>query len=529
MPSAQLTRRQLLGATGASGLTAAATLITSSAPAGATPWSRTNPFTLGVASGDPAPDGVVLWTRLAPEPLALDGRGGMDDKPVQVLWQVATDPGFGERTVVRAGSATATAALGHSVHVELNGLLPDREYWYRFRAGDQLSPVGRTRTSPAYGASLQELRFAFTSCSNLPAGYFTAYRHMAQDDLDLVLHLGDYIYEGSGASPLPGRSHVSGKEIFTLGDYRTRYSQYKTDPDLQAAHAAAPWIVTPDDHEVENNYADEISQIDTEPDQDRAVFRARRAAAYQAYYEHMPLRRRSLPSGPDMQLFRRIRYGQLAEFNVLDTRQYRDDQIEGCTSACPERWAPERTILGADQEAWLQDGIGASGSTWNVVANQVVTFDADGTAGAGESYGLDNWMGYAGARQRWYDAVHRRGVDNMVVVTGDAHRSVVSDLKLDFRDQASATVGVELLGTSISSGGDGTDIDARGRTWLAENPHLKFVNVQRGYQRCVLTPGQWRTDYRVVDAVTTPDAPVRTRAEVFIESGRPGVAGITRH
>ncbi|MDF8266293.1 alkaline phosphatase D family protein [Luteipulveratus flavus] len=525
----QLSRRHLIGLTGATGLSAATVLTRSSAPAGATPWSGTDPFTLGVASGDPAPDGVVLWTRLAPSPLAADGRAGMGDKPVQVQWQVATDPTFKNDSVVRAGSERAVPELAHSVHVELSGLLPDREYWYRFRAGNELSPVGRTRTAPAYGAELKELRFAFTSCQNLPAGYFTAYRHMAQDDLDLVVHLGDYIYEGVGKSTLPGRSHASGAEIFTLPDYRLRYSQYKTDPDLRAAHAAAPWIVTPDDHEVENNYANDISEPDQEPDQDRAVFLKRRAAAYQAYYEHMPLRRRSMPTGPDMQLYRRIRYGRLAEFNVLDTRQYRDDQLEGCAQPCTDRYQPGRTMLGAEQESWLTSGLSSSTATWKVLANQVVTFDADGKAGPAESYSLDTWMGYANARQRWYDVLHERKVENTVVITGDAHRSATADLKLDYRDQASPTVGVEFLGTSISSGGNGADMDATGTTWLSQNPHLKFASSQRGYQRCVVTPGHWRTDYRVVSAVTTPDAPIADRAEVYVEAGRPGVAGVDRH
>ncbi|WP_245633091.1 alkaline phosphatase D family protein [Luteipulveratus mongoliensis] len=524
----QLSRRQLLGLTGATGLAAATTLTTTSSPARALVGSD-NPFTLGVASGDPEPDGVVLWTRLAPQPLALDGRGGMSDRPVVVQWEIATDPSFGAHSIARRGSEIARPSLAHSVHAEVHGLRPDRVYWYRFRAGHSISPAGRTRTAPAYNARLNELRFAFTSCSNLPAGYFTAYRHMAQDDLDLVMHLGDYVYEGPGVSTIPGRSHTSGAEMFDLPGYRLRYSQYKNDPDLQAAHAAAPWIVTPDDHEVENNYAGAISELDKEPDQDPAIFLKRRAAAYQAYYEHQPVRRRSIPKGADMQLYRRLRYGRLADFNVLDTRQYRDDQIEGCAQPCTERYQPGRTMLGAQQERWLLSGLSASRSTWKVVGNQVVTFDADGKSGAGESYGMDNWMGYANARQRWYDSLHQHGVQNTVVVTGDAHRSAVADLKLDFRDQASPTVGVELLGTSITSGGDGKDMDGTGTTWLAENPHLKFANSQRGYQRCVLTPTEWRTDYRVVDKVTTPGGVISTRGEIYIEAGRPGVADVVRH
>ena len=291
------------------------------------------PFKLGVASGDPLPDGVVLWTRLAPDPL----NGGMPDKRVPVQWQVATDEAFAN--VVREGATFASPELAHSVHVEVGGLRPAGEYFYRFRAGSELSPVGRTKTAPAFGASVAEMNFAFVSCQQYEHGYFTAYRHMSEEDLDLVVHLGDYIYEyGPNQYVAPGgnvRTHV-GPEIVSLSDYRRRHAQYRTDEDLQAAHAAFPWAVTWDDHEVENNYADEIP----EGGQSVEAFILRRAAAYQAYYEHMPLRRTSVPSGPDMQLYRRLTFGNLAEFNVLDTRQYRDDQAAGDGT-------PTRPIRGA--------------------------------------------------------------------------------------------------------------------------------------------------------------------------------------
>ena len=303
------------------------------------------PFALGVASGDPEPDGVVLWTRLAPEPLAADGRGGMPRRKVRVRWEVATDEGF--TSVVRRGVELARPALAHSVHVEVDGLSPAREYYYRFEAGSELSPVGRTKTAPAPGADVSELAFAFASCQQYEHGYFTAYKHMAEEDLDLVIHLGDYIYEyGKNEYVAPGgnvRNHVPGTEITTLADYRVRHGQYKSTGNLRRAHAAFPWVVTWDDHEVENNYADEISEDDTEPDQDPEVFLRRRAAAYQAYYENMPLRRSSVPRGPDMRLYRRLTYGGLAEFNVLDTRQYRTDQPCGDAfpADCAGRFGPE--------------------------------------------------------------------------------------------------------------------------------------------------------------------------------------------
>ncbi|MEV6371835.1 alkaline phosphatase D family protein [Micromonospora musae] len=507
-----LHRRAFLGLTGAAGAGVAAAIAGfSDAPAWADPSFTDNPFTLGVASGDPLPDGVVLWTRLAPDPLAVDGLGGMPRRVVPVTWQVAEDERF--HRVVRAGAERATPELGHSVHVEVSRLRPDREYYYRFRVGNQLSPVGRTRTAPAYGADRRRLSFGFVSCQNLPAGYFTAYRHMAEEDLDLVLHLGDYIYEGPAAGTI-GRAHLPATEIFSLADYRIRHSQYKTDADLQLAHARFPWAVTWDDHEVENNYADGTSEDAAQSPED---FLRRRAVAYQAYYEHMPLRRISIPHGPDMRLYRRLRYGNLAEFNILDGRQYRSDQVPTGSDD------PSRTMLGNAQEKWLLDGMSASRARWNVLGNQTVIAEADRDPGPGKTLSDDNWSGYPAARQRLFDGVVERRVENMVVVTGDAHCSMVAELKQNFDDQSSRTVGVEFLGTSITSGGDGADMDGRGTEWLASNPHMKFYNAKRGYVRCQLDHRQWRTDYRVVPFVTEQGAPVSTRASFVVESGRPGV------
>lgn len=516
---ARLDRRRFLTLTGA---TAAGAALLAAAPASAS-TSLGEVFTLGVASGDPLPTGVVLWTRLAPRPLEADGFGGMPDRDVPVRWEVAEDPGF--RRVVQQGVEQATRRWGHSVHAEANGLRPDREYWYRFRVGGEISPAGRTRTAPAPGTRLSSMAFAFASCQAYYEGYFTAFDHMAQDDLDLVVHLGDYIYEGGNKGTL-GRAHLPAAEVFSLADYRVRYGQYKLDSSLQASHAAAPWVVAPDDHEVENNWAGDISQIDTEPDQDPAVFRQRRAAAYQAYYENLPLRRTSMPAGPEMQVFRRLTFGGLAQLNVLDTRRFRSDQVEPCPEDCAQRWDPARTMLGADQERWLLDGLGSSAATWNILGNQVFAFEADHNAGESLRYSTDTWDNYAAARQRLFDGVRERGVDNFVMLTGDAHRSVAADLKLDFRDPSSATVGTEFLGTSISSGGNGNDQDALGVTWMAENPHMRFHNKQRGYQRVLLTPEELRCDYRVVPVVTQPGGSAFTRARVYVESGRAGIAHV---
>ncbi|GAB3753678.1 alkaline phosphatase D family protein [Microlunatus parietis] len=519
--ASRLSRRGLLGLGGVTVVAASSVAWTSTAAAKPL---QADPFTLGVASGEPAADGVVLWTRLAIQPTALDGLGGMPSRPVEVEWEVALDPGF--RRIAQRGRIDAKPERAHSVHVELRGLRPSSEYWYRFRAERYVSMIGRTKTAPAPGHQNKEMTFAFVSCQNLPAGYFNAYEHLAAEQLDLVAHLGDYIYEGVGASQLPGRSHLPAAEIFSLADYRVRHAQYKTDPYLQAAHASAPWVAVPDDHEVENNYAGAISQIDTEPDQDPAVFLARRAAAYQAYWEHLPFRRSSMPKGPDMQLYRRLPYGTLIDFDLIDTRQYRADQVEPCPGDCPARWDPTRTILGDRQEDWLIGALSKTRATWKIIGNQSVTFDADGTTGEGVSYSTDNWMGYAGARQRLYERIADRGVKNFVVITGDAHRSAAANLKLDFRDQSSYTVGTEFLGTSISSGGNGTDLDNRARIWMAENPHVKFGNVQRGYQRVRVRRDALTVDYRVVPHVTTEGAPISTRVSLSVEAGRGGVADI---
>lgn len=488
------------------------------APRAAVTWRRPRfsayPFTLGVASGDPAPDGVVLWTRLAPDPLR---GGGMPPESLNVEWVVAEDELL--RRVVRRGAATAGPELGHSVHVEVDGLEPGRPYWYQFFAGAEASPVGRTRTTPPRDAKPDRLRFAFASCQHYEQGFYTAHRHLAAEDLDLVVHLGDYIYEYGGA--LDRVRYHTYSEIESLDDYRNRYALYQSDPDLQAAHAAFPWIVTWDDHEVDNNYAGAISERGDPVE----AFLRRRASAYQAYYEHLPLRRGSLPRGPDLPLSRRLAFGELADFHVLDGRQYRSDQAcgDGVKARCPEAEAPERTMLGAAQEAWLQAGLDRSRARWNVLANQTVIAQLDSAPGDERQFSMDNWNGYPAARRRLLEFLARRRPANPVVITGDIHSNWVADLKTDFDDPRSPTVAAEFVGTSISSGGDGADLTAFGERGLAENPHIKFFNGQRGYVRCEVTPERWRADYRVVEFVTQPHAPIKTRAGFVVENGRPGV------
>ncbi|MBI3982249.1 MAG: alkaline phosphatase D family protein [Gemmatimonadetes bacterium] len=486
-------------------------------PAARALWRRpvftSYPFTLGVASGDPAPHGVVLWTRLAPDPLR---GGGMPPEGVEVGWEVATDDQL--RRIVKRGTTVASPDFGHSVHVEVEGLEPDRTYWYRFHAGAETSAIGRTRTTPAAAAATERLRFAFASCQHYEYGYYTAYRHMAEEDLDLVFHLGDYIYEYQGDASRV-RIHT-GNEIQSLDEYRNRYALYKTDPDLQAAHAAFPWVVTWDDHEVDNDYAGAVSE-NRDPAE---AFLERRAAAYQAYYEHMPLRRAAVPHGPFAQMYRGVEFGTLAGFSVLDTRQYRSDQPceQRVAPLCPAALDRAQTILGAEQERWLWDRLSRSRTRWNVLAQQVLMVQADTVTGPDRGYSMDKWNGYVAERNRVLGGLRDRRVANPVVLTGDNHNNWVSDLKADFADERSPAVATEFAGTSVSSGGDGVDLAPWASGVLSENPHVKFLNSQRGYVSCEVTPRAWQSDYRIVEYISQPGAPLKTRASFVVEDGRPG-------
>ncbi len=482
----------------------------------AVPWGGGDPFTLGIASGDPWPTGVVLWTRLVPEPLAADGRGGMPRRAVPVDWQVATDPAF--RSLVRAGTEAALPERVHALHVEVDGLDPGAEYFYRFRAGPYLSPVGRTRTAPSPLWVPAKARLAVASCANFTDGWYTAYRRIAEEDPDLVLFLGDYIYEYAARAGARVRD-VLGPATTTLDTYRFRYSQYKRDPDLRAAHEAAPWVVVLDDHEVQNDWAADVAEDGTP----RAAFLARRAAAFEAYYEHMPLRRGSVPSGARMQLYRRLDWGRLAAFHVLDTRQYRSTLTCGQPSCDRARKDPRRTITGAEQERWLLHGLATSPATWQVLAQQVIFTYFDRAAGPATNFSGGDWNAYVASRDRVIGGMVRLHVRNPVVVTGDAHMHLASDLKTDFLDPGSRTVGSEFVGTSISSDGDGRDQDEGWRRAIASSPHIRFQSSRRGYLRCDLSGAQWRTDLRVLPYVSRPGAPVETAASFAIEDGRPGM------
>lgn len=513
-----LTRRHFIAGS-AAGALAAPALVRAQ-----TIW-RNYPFSLGIASGDPAPDGFVIWTRLAPEP--LEPHGGMAMGNVPVKWEVASDDRF--QTIVRSGEEQARPELAHAVHVEVTGLEPDRPYWYRFEQGGERSVNGRARTLPAAGADVAALRFGVAGCQHYEDGLFTAFAHLAREELAFVYHYGDYIYEyrgdmlrpgrGQGGIYVPVRRH-EGQLIYSLDDYRRRYGQYKSDPDLQRAHAAHPFFATFDDHEVDNNWAADIEQEGAPPE----VFRLRRAAAFQAWYEHMPVRRRSFPNGAAIQAYRGARFGNLAEFNFLDTRQFRSDQPCGDRwgATCPEIAAPNAAMLGAEQEAWLARNLQSRDARWNVIAQQVMMMSLDRRRTADEQphkfVNLDSWAGYEAPRRRLLSRF--RGLDNVVVLTGDEHQNWAGLL----HDERDRTVGVEFVATSISSGGDGQDQRSGSDFILSNNPQLKFVNDQRGYLTCEVSREEWRTNFMVMDRVSAPGGAVSKRATAVVPHGRPGLA-----
>ncbi|WP_031465474.1 alkaline phosphatase D family protein [Sciscionella sediminilitoris] len=513
------TRRALLRGAALTAAASAVAAVPASAQSPVRPRPRAgDPFTLGVASGEPDAHSVVLWTRLAHDPLAEDGFGGMPAKATEVDWELAEDERFTK--IVRRGTTKAEPASGHSVHVEASGLKPGAEYFYRFRANGHLSPHGRTRTAPAAGVLSTPLLLCFASCAHYEYGYYTAYRHLAAEEPDLVAFLGDYQYENGGSSGKV-RKHA-GPETVSLANYRQRYAQYKADADLQAAHAIAPWTPVFDDHEVENNWAGEVPEESDHAS--RKEFLARRARAFQAYYENMPLRPAQRPDGSAIQLYRERAWGGLVNLHMLDTRQFRDDQLSGDgIKYDPHRKDAHRTIMGADQERWLGDRLRSSAARWDVLGQQVFFSQLDFTPGAGETNNMDAWDGYAANRDRIVDAWVAAKTRNVVVLTGDVHANWAADIKKRFTDPESPVVGTELVTTSITSNGDGSDTNKDTAGILKENPHVKFYNGQRGYVRTKFTPSEVRADYRVVPYVSRKGAPISTRASFTVADREPGL------
>ncbi|MCG5211721.1 alkaline phosphatase D family protein [Streptosporangium soli] len=452
------------------------------------------PFTLGVASGEPAPDGVILWTRLAPVPFDPDPArpGGMPARSVPVRWQVAEDPAFAR--IVRQGTASAAQAWAHSVHVRVDGLRPATDYHYRFSVGApfgaETSPAGRTRTAPARD-STAPVRFAVASCQRYEHGHFTAHRHLAAELPDVVFHLGDSIYEyGRPAVPKPGRYvrplEPPERECLSLHDYRNRHARYRTDADLRAAHAAAPWVVTWDDHEVDDNYAG-VRPADGSPP---AAFLRRRTAAYRAYYEHMPLRVR--PVGEELRMYRWRPYGGVADFLVLDARQYRAGA----------------DMLGPAQERWLLDRLRSARARWKVLVQPLFFARRAFPGPLGPTFSTDAWDGFAEQRARVLAAAGER----LVVLSGDVHNNWACDLD----DDAGRPVGVEFVGTAITSAPSG----AGGGPILAANPHIKFFDDHRGYLAGTAGPAGFEIAYRVVDFVDRPSGQLGTAARFGVREDR---------
>jgi alkaline phosphatase D len=496
------------------GRSTASTTTTRPAAVPQAPGIDADPFTLGVASGDPLPGSVILWTRLAPEPVDPSGTGGLGDADHRVLWEVAADESFA--TVVASGVADAPAAHGHSVHAEAGGLHPDTWYWYRFRTGRWTSPVGRTRTTPAVAADVAKLRLAFASCQLRPAGHWTSYDHLVDDDLDAVFFLGDYIYEypgGTGDLAVP-----LDDEPRDLADYRVLYAGYKRDPKLQAAHAVAPWVVTWDDHEVENNYAADHPERAA----DQAAFPARRKAAYHAFWEHHPLRVDPPAADGSLKVQRAFRWGTLAEFFVLDGRQHRSDQVCGDhvatkRSECPELADEGLTMLGAEQERWLGEGLRGSKATWKVLAQQTVM---KALVLGDIVLNVDQWDGYPAARRRLLESIDQAGIDNVVVLTGDIHAGGAADLRTPDAGTTGKVVAHELVGPGISSPGLG----AIGAAVDTSSLGLAYANfVDNGYVVCEVTPARWRAEFRVVETVQAETSPASTAATVEIDAGKAGL------
>lgn len=509
-PRALMGRRLFIGGAMAGSTIAAPFTIVRGAPIAFASY----PFTLGVASGAPREDRVVLWTRLAPQPLE---DGGMPDETIDVEWQIAEDESF--TRIVAKGTAQASPTLAHSVHVEARGLQPGRTYWYRFRAGSELSPVGRTRTAPAPGQA-SRVRFAFASCQQYEQGYFAAYRDMAHRDLDLVVHLGDYIYEKSWGSQLVRRHDVGIPT--TLPEFRQRYALYKLDPDLQAAHAAFAWLSIWDDHEVADDYANDRSYTTRDPKQ----FMKIREAAYQAYYEHMPMPATARPRGAFATIYERYSFGDMLDVMLLDDRQYRSAPacVGGARPAtvpdCDERTSEARTMLGTQQEIWLDRQMATAKSRWTIVAQQTLMAELDRASEGGHRYWMDGWDGYPNARRRLLDSIVRHKPRNPVVIGGDRHAFFVSDLHRDFRRLDEPAIATEFVGTSITSEGPRAKSVSDA---LAANPHLKYGRSdKRGYATVDLTPAYCTVGFEALDDEKRKDSPTLRLATFVVENGITG-------
>jgi alkaline phosphatase D len=488
-----------------------------------TPRFISDPFTLGVASGDPNFDGFVVWTRLAPNPLdfdyALDGL-------IDVQCEIAEDEAF--TRIVRRAFGVARPDNAHAVHIEINGLRPNRVYYYRFRVGLAVSPVGRTRTTPEFGAPTQKLRYAFHSCAHYEHGYFTAYGDMAKQNPDVIVSMGDYIYEVA-YGPQVRRLPVD--DAFTLRDYRAIHTVYKMDKDLQAAHAAAPWLFIWDDHEVANDYQGDFGKV--LPGQDHvSQFPIRKYNAYKAFFEHQPLRARSRFDAINrMRIYGSSVWGDLVDFTLLDTRQYRakaaclpEGRQEGGSvvrASCPELQDASRSILGARQERFLNDGFMRSPTKWTVLAQPTLfsTLIQENSRGEPTAF-TDGWSGFEPARQKIIDLMaRRRQANSCVVIGGDMHGFWASEVKTDYFKPESEAVAVEFVTTSIANMSYNYD---RFQALLPENPHIKWQDDrQRGYGLVDVTPTTQDVKLMATPTIWKRDQPFTPLRRYVVERGRP--------
>lgn len=479
------------------------------------------PFTLGVAAGDPDHQGMVIWTRLAPLP--DQPQAGLDPVPYTVGWELAEDAAF--RRIVDRGEALARPELGWSVHVETTRLQPGRPYHYRFRAGDHVSPVGRARTLPAADAAVDRVRLGVGGCQDYSSGLYTAWGHLAREDVDAIFHYGDYMYEygvrdtsfnwNTGQQEPVVRKHNS-PMTFSLDDYRRRYTQIRLDPDLQAAHASAAFLCSFDDHEVVNNWVGDIDQQQTPPE----YFRFRRAAAMQAWYEFMPVRRAAFPANGFSGPWRQVRFGQLLDARVLNTRNDRTDQPCGDKygSWCDGIMDPKADVLGRQQEDWLVAGLTGSPARWNALLQQIMVMDLDRARADTKTVNPDSWAGYQVPRDRLLERL--APVPNLIVLTGDEHQHYAGEVRLSGADPESPARAIEFVTTSISSGSDGPGERKEHAALLARNPSLRYVRDERGYSLMMITPDAWETDFRVVDTVRKAGGQVASAARFRVPAGK---------
>nr|WP_222109309.1 alkaline phosphatase D family protein [Streptomyces cupreus] len=477
----------------------------------------------GVASGDPLPDGVLLWTRVTPTPEAIPGSGLGPD--TEVSWTVATDRAFTH--IVAKGSTTATAASDHTVKADIRGLAPATDYWFRFSAGGTDSPAARTRTAPAADAAVANLRFGVVSCANWEAGYFSAYRHLAvRGDLDAWLHLGDYIYEYGtgeyGTRDTVVRQHAPAHEILTLADYRTRHGRYKTDPDLQALHATAPCVAIWDDHEIANDAWSGGAENHTEGAE--GTYAARQAAAKQAYFEWMPVRPALAGT-----TYRRLRFGKLVDLSLLDLRSFRSQQASVGNGSVDD---PERTLTGRAQLDWLKAGLKSSDTTWRLVGNSVMispfaigSLSAELLKPLAELLGLpkeglavntDQWDGYTDDRRELLAHLRSNAIRNTVFLTGDIHMAWANDVPVNAGTYPlSASAATEFVVTSVTSDNlddivkvpEGTVSALASPIIKAANRHVHWVDTDRhGFGVLDITADRAQMDYYVLSDRTKADA-----------------------